>query len=86
MEGAALRQEREYDRAIAQAWHTAIFALNGYGGKLKGKSLSDFLISQDKPKPSKAAQAAAFFHAMKAAGLPVTITRVERKPSVSPRQ
>lgn len=75
MEAAALRREREYDLAIAQAWHTAIFALNGYAGKLKGKSLSDFLIGQDKPQVSKAAQAVAFFHSLKARGFPVEITR-----------
>jgi hypothetical protein len=75
MEAAALRREREYDLAIAQAWHTAIFALNGYSGKLKNKSLADFLISKDRPKPSKAAQAVAFFHSLKARGIPVEITR-----------
>lgn len=79
MEGAALRQEREYNQVISQAWHTAVFVLQGYSGKLKGKSLSDYLAGQNKPKPSKAAQAIAFFHAMKAAGLPVTITRKPRK-------
>lgn len=81
MEGAALRQEREYDIAISQAWHTAIFALNGYAGKLKGKSLSDYLIGKGKvqTKRSTVADAIAYFHSMKAAGLPVTITRTERK-------
>lgn len=81
MEGAALKQERAYDLAITQAWHTAIFALNGYGGKLKGKTLSDFLVGKDKPKRSTVASAIAFFHSMKSAGLPVEITRVERKPA-----
>lgn len=81
MEAAALKREREHDLAISQAWHTAIFALNGYAGKLKNKSLSDYLISKDKaqPKRSTVADAVAYFHSMKAAGLPVTITRVERK-------
>lgn len=78
MEGAAVRQEREHDRAISQAWHTAIFALNGYAGKLKNKSLSDYLIAKEKPKRSSAAAALAFFHAMKSSGFPVTITRVPR--------
>lgn len=79
MEGAKLKAEREYDRTISLAWNTAQFALKGYSGQLKGKSLSDYLISQDKPKRSSAASAIAFFHAMKAAGLPITITKVERK-------
>lgn len=80
MEGAALRQEREHDREMTQAWNTAMFAINGYGGKLKGKALSDYLIGKDKPKRSSTASAIAFFHSMKAAGLPVTITRAERAP------
>jgi hypothetical protein len=75
MEGAALKQEREYDLTITQAWHTAMFALNGYGGKLKGRTLADFLIGKERPKPSKAAQAVAFFHSLKARGIPVEITR-----------
>lgn len=79
MEGAALRQEREYNLAISQAWHTAIFALNGYAGKLKGKSLSDYQVGKERPKQSSTARAIAFFHAMKSAGFPVTITRVPRK-------
>jgi hypothetical protein len=78
MEGAALREEREHDRAIAQAWHTAMFGLNGYGGKLKGKTLSDYLINKPKPKQSSAAKAIAFFHSMKSAGFDVKIERVER--------
>lgn len=80
MEGAKLRAEREYDRTVSLAWNTAMFGLKGYGGQLKGKSLSDYLISQDKPKRSAAASAIAFFHAMKAAGLPIEITKVEREP------
>lgn len=81
MEGAALKQEREYDLAITQAWNTAIFALNGYGGKLKNKSLSDYLIGKEKPKRSTVASAVAFFHSMRSAGFPVEITRLEKKPA-----
>jgi hypothetical protein len=75
MEGAARRAERAHDLAMMQAWHTAIFALNGYAGKLKNKGLADYLISE-KPKQSKASQALAFFHRLKAAGVPVEIKRV----------
>lgn len=81
MEGAALRQEREYDLAITQAWNTAMFAINGYGGKLKDKTLADYLINKPPKKQSSSAAAVAFFHSMKSAGFDVKIERVERKPS-----
>jgi hypothetical protein len=35
MEGMAHAAKRELDLAIFTAWHTAVFALTGYGGKLK---------------------------------------------------
>ena len=73
MEGAALAAKREYDLAIATAWHTAVFGLQGYAGKLKGKKLSDFLSEQK--RPTRHAQAIAFFHSLKARGVPVSITR-----------
>lgn len=86
MEGARLKAERAHDLVMMGAWHTAIFGLNGYSGGLKGKSLSDYLISGSKPQHSKAAQALAFFQEMKARGLPVSITRVERKQSPRPQE
>lgn len=80
MEGAALRDSRQYDLLIAQSWHTAIFVLKGYAGELKGKSLSDFLSSERKQRPANtSAQAISFFHALKAKGLPIEITRTPRK-------
>jgi hypothetical protein len=78
MEGAALKEAREYDLAIATAWHTAIFALQGYAGKLNNKKLSDYLTKKPAAK-SGTAQAIAFFHALKAAGCPIEITRTPRK-------
>lgn len=78
MEGAQLKSEREYDLSIAQAWHAARFGALAQNGKLKG--LSNYISKQSSGKQSSMAGAIAFFHAMKAAGLPVTITRVERKP------
>lgn len=78
MEGAQLKLEREYDLAIAQAWHMAEFNARKKVNKLRG--LSEYIGKRAGGKKSSAAQAIAFFHAMKAAGLPVTITRVERKP------
>lgn len=81
MEAAALRDERLIDRATTQAWQTATFALSGYSGGLKNKTLADYLISEKrKPKRSTTAKAVAFFHAMKAAGYPVKIERLDRMP------
>lgn len=77
MEGAALRAEREHDRNMTLAWNTAMFALNGYGGKLKGKSLDDYLIN--KPKKSTLASAMAFFSQMQARGFPVRVYRTPAK-------
>jgi hypothetical protein len=76
MEAAALAAKREYDLAITQAWHTAIFALNGYAGQLKGKNLSSYLSSGSVERKSDAAAAVAFFHALKVRGMPVEIKRV----------
>lgn len=71
---------RNFDLAIVTAWHTAMFGLSGYSGKLNGKSLSDFLSS--KPDDAAAeeqrmqnARAIHFFQKLKAKGVPVEITR-----------
>jgi hypothetical protein len=75
MEGAADRQRKEYDLATAQAWHTAMFALNGYGGKLKGKTLADYLSDPAvKRTRSRWADAHAFFGRLKAKGVPIETT------------
>lgn len=73
MAGAALRQERDYDLAIAQAYHMAKFNALQKAGKLKGLS---HYIGKKASKKSQAADALAFFHRMKASGAPVEITRV----------
>jgi hypothetical protein len=75
MEGAALAAKRQSDLATATAWHTAMFALAGYSGGLKGKRLSDYL-SPDETHLKKNAEAIAFFHKLKARGVPVDITRL----------
>lgn len=80
MEAAAKRDERLIDRATAQAWQTAIFALNGYGGKLQGKSLSDYLINKPPKRRSTTADAVAFFSALKEAGYPIKVERVPWTP------
>lgn len=84
MEGAALKAEREHDLSVTQAWNTAMFALNGYGGKLKGKKLSDYLIHKPAEK-STLANALGFFNLMKARGIPVKVYRTPRKQSGSPQ-
>lgn len=77
MEGARLKSEREYDMAIAQSWNGARFNALAQVGKLKG--LANY-VGKATAKKSSVAGATAFFHAMKSAGLPITITRVEREP------
>lgn len=78
MEGSALAAKRNFDLAIVTAWHTAVFGLGMYGGKLKNKNLSDFLSSDEKPNRAALAraQAVAFFHRIKARGVPVDISRL----------
>lgn len=78
MEGAALAAERKFDFAIAEAWHAAKFGVMAENGKLRGLST---YIGKKKGKRSLAADAAAFFHRMKAAGMDVDIKKVVRKPS-----
>jgi hypothetical protein len=78
MEGAAKRRVDQVNLATAAAWHTAMFALGGYSGKLKGKQLSDFLVSDERPSEAALShsRAIAFFHRLKARGADVEITRL----------
>lgn len=81
MEGLASAATRAIDLAIANAWHTAMFGLGGYAGKLRDKSLSDFLTSrpetsEDRSRRLNHAEGIAFFHRLKAKGVPVDISRV----------
>jgi hypothetical protein len=77
MEGMAAAATRKLDLCIVTAWHTAVFALSGYSGKLK--PLSEFLSS--KPEPEEVdermqnAQAIHFFQSLKARGVPIEISR-----------
>lgn len=80
MEGAALAARKHLDTALFTAWHTALFALNGWADKGKlagGKSLADLMDHSPKPEGAalKHAQGIAFFHRLKAKGVPMTITR-----------
>lgn len=81
MEGAGLSQERAYDRSIAEAWHGARFNALVQNGKLR--DLASYLTKRNAGGKSSSANAIAFFHAMKEAGLPVTITKVPRKEPAS---
>jgi hypothetical protein len=79
MEGMARAATMRVDLAIMEAWHTASFALGMYGGKLKGKRLSDFLTSSRATAPTdfrwKHAQALAFFHTLRERGVQIDISR-----------
>lgn len=72
MEGAARAAKRAFDIAIVTAWHTEAFARTK-----KLPKLAPVLASADKPK-SAAAQAVAFFHGLKAKGVPVKIFKTPR--------
>lgn len=71
MEGMARAAKRQSEVALFTAWHTAVFALTGYSGKLK--SFDEYL---GKPAPLKDhKEAIFFFHQLKAKGYDVEISR-----------
>lgn len=75
---AALRGRRSRDslqakRDTANAWNIAAFSGAASVGKLK--PLSHYLSDPDQDRRTKSAQAIAFFHRMKASGVPVEISR-----------
>jgi hypothetical protein len=73
MEGAALAARRQFDLAITTAWHTEAFARTKKLPKLAS------LIGDHDGTKSASAQALAFFHGLKAKGVPVEIYKTERK-------
>ncbi len=76
MEGAAIAAKNRLDVSMFTAWHTAVFALNGYAGKLK--PLSEFVGRDERPPQEiQHARAIAFFHRLQAQGVDVKITRNE---------
>lgn len=77
MEGAALRRKNELDLATYTAWHTAVFALSGYAGKLK--QLPDYLSTDEQhdAAPLQHAKGIAFFHTLKAKGFDVKIEKTQ---------
>lgn len=82
LEGAQLRLEREYDLDISHAWHSAKYNALAQVGKLKG--LKSYLGKVASGVRSTASDALAFFHSLRARGIPVKIERVERKPKEPP--
>lgn len=75
MEGAALAAKNRLDTALFTAWHTAVFALNGYGGKLK--PLAQYLHLEPDAPAIKNAKLIAGFHSLKKRGFDVQISRNE---------
>lgn len=71
MEGAALAAKRKSDLAIVSAWYGEFFAR-----QKRLEKLTDFLSRDDDPQTAKNAQAIAYFHKLKARGVPVEITRL----------
>lgn len=79
MEGAALRQRRELDHATFLAWHTAVFAIERYAGKLK--PLSKYLGSETTEAGDPKIQHAkilAWAHSLRVRGVDIKIERVTR--------
>lgn len=76
MEGLAGAATRQLDLSIVTAWHAAVFALNGYAGKLR--PLSEFLSSKPGSRGDERPQNAEiihFFQSLKASGVPVEVSR-----------
>jgi hypothetical protein len=73
MEGAAQAAKSRLDLAFWQAWHTEAFA------KMKPKDFKAALKNHfaEKKPASKHAQGIAYFHRLKARGLPVAISKNE---------
>lgn len=74
MEGAARAAKTRMDLAFWQAWHVEAFA------RMEGRdfkhALKNHLAADEKTGAAlKNAQAIAFFHSLKAKGIPVEITR-----------
>lgn len=67
--------KRQQDLSISTAWHTAVFALTGYGGKLK--DLHEY-IGRDAPREGQErlhnAQLINFFNSLKAKGVPIDVS------------
>jgi hypothetical protein len=78
MEGMAHAAQRQFELAISTAWHTAVFALNGYSGKLKDLSEYTGRPNEQRREDSNRlsyAQGIAFFTRLRERGFNVRIER-----------
>lgn len=73
LRGRAKLHKREAERDLALAYKTGAFSRAS-----KVRPLSYYLKQMRGGESNKAAQALAFFHGLKARGIPVKITRVPR--------
>jgi hypothetical protein len=74
MEGAALAEKKRFDLSFWQAWHTEAFA-RMEGRDFKAALRKHFERDEKSDVRIKNAEAIAFFHRIKARGVPVDITR-----------
>jgi hypothetical protein len=78
MEGMAHAAARQHELAISTAWHTAVFALTGYSGKLK--ELSEYVGKTETwPEDDERLENARlihFFNSLKAKGYDIKTERV----------
>lgn len=73
MEGAAERTKRQADLAFWTAWHVEAFArMEGRDFK---QALKDRFADEETSAANSHVQAIAFFHGLKARGVPIEITR-----------
>jgi len=72
MEGAARHAQKQMDLAIVGAWHNEAFARTKRLNKL-----SSYLGNERPSGKSNHAKALAFFHGLKARGVPVKISKRE---------
>jgi hypothetical protein len=77
MEGAKEAAFEKYEVAMYQAYQTARLSVLAENGKLG--QLSKHMPKRAHSEKSKAAQALAWAHSLKARGIPVKIERVQRK-------
>jgi hypothetical protein len=74
MKATARAAKQAYDREIFSAWHTAVFALSGYSGKLK--SLDKYLNVKPIKKGQTTDEMLAALKAYQASGVSMNIKRL----------
>jgi hypothetical protein len=73
LHGRRAAHKSDAKRDLLLAWHTGAFAGAAFAGKLK--PFKEYLAEPSDNRNLQHAQAIAFFHRLKAKGLPVEITR-----------